>query len=162
MKSKNTSLIFLKFKKRFKTKIKMPKIMWGDISFFFKKRYNFELVYFSLINRIFKKLFFKKRNKKFYRKFWFFFKKNYPVTKKSKNARMGKGKGSFLRWVIRLKKNFTFLEIKNMNFFVAKKIMFFLEKKMKLQISALVKNDNFVERLGCNKELFYVFNKYKL
>ena len=97
MKFKNSSLILKKFKKRFKTKILVPKIVWGDMSFFFKRRYNFELVYFSFINRVLKRFFFKKRNKRFFRKIWFFFKKNFPITKKSKNSRMGKGKGSFLR-----------------------------------------------------------------
>lgn len=162
MKSKNNSLILKKFKKRFKTKIFMPKIIWGDISFFFKKRYNFELVYYSFINRVLKRFFFKKRNKRFYRKIWFFFKKNFPITKKSKNARMGKGKGSFLRWVIRLKKNFVFLEMKNINYFLAKKFCFFLEKKTKLGVSLILKNDSFVERLGCNKQIFYIFKKFKL
>lgn len=162
MKNKNTSLVLLKFKKRYKTKVKLPQLMWGDTAFFFKKRYNFELIYFSFISRVLKRFFFKKRNKRFYRKFWFFFKKNFPITKKSKNSRMGKGKGSFLRWVIRLKKNFIFLEIRNINYFLSKKFCFYLEKKLKLNIKLLVKNDIFVERLGCNKEVFFVFKKYKL
>jgi hypothetical protein len=162
MKSKNNSLILKKFKKRYKTKINIPTIRWGDISFFFKKRYNFELVYFSFISRTIKRFFLKKRNKRFYRKIWFFFKKNFPITKKSKNARMGKGKGSFLRWIIRLNKNFVFLEMKNINYFLARKICFFLEKKTRLGVNIISKNETFVERLGCNKQIFYIFKKFKL
>jgi ribosomal protein L16/L10AE len=42
---------------------------------------------------------------------------NTPLTKKSKNSRMGKGKGSLYRWLIRLPKNYKLIEFLNVNYF---------------------------------------------
>lgn len=42
---------------------------------------------------------------------------NTPLTKKSKNSRMGKGKGALYRWVIRLPRNYKLLEFKNINYY---------------------------------------------
>jgi len=41
---------------------------------------------------------------------WLFLFSKFPISKKSKNARMGKGNGYFFKWIIKLKKNFIFLE----------------------------------------------------
>ena len=43
----------------------------------------------------------------------FFVYPNYPLTKKSKNSRMGSGKGYFLRWSILMKRNSTIIKTKN-------------------------------------------------
>lgn len=58
-------------------------------------------------NRKKRSLFGKIYNKKYYtlkKKFkrWFLFRPNYIITKKSKNARMGKGKGNYKRWLIKV------------------------------------------------------------
>lgn len=47
---------------------------------------------------------------------------NFPISKKSKNARMGKGNGSFLRWVVKLAQGSTILEFKNINYYRIKKL----------------------------------------
>lgn len=38
-----------------------------------------------------------------FRRAWLGLRANYPLSKKPKNARMGKGKGSFTRWALRIK-----------------------------------------------------------
>ena len=79
----------------------------GDSGFFFKNNINFEYVYIT---------FFKKKVKKIKilnYKFWFFLSKNYPLSLKAKNSRMGKGKGDFLRWTYRLLSNYLFIEFFN-------------------------------------------------
>ena len=73
--------------------------------------------------------------------FWFFLTANYPVTKKSKNSRMGKGKGSFLRWQIRVPFNLIFLEFKILNylsyFFFFNKLKLFFGKNLKITFNFL-------------------------
>src|SRR5665647_3317251 len=40
------------------------------------------------------------------RKAWMSLRPNFPISRKSKNSRMGKGVGSFVRWSIRLRRYF--------------------------------------------------------
>lgn len=66
------------------------------------------------------KLLVKKRKK--FNKFkllqiWVFLKPNYPISKKSKNSRMGKGKGVFLRWVTKLNRGFILFEFRGINIY---------------------------------------------
>ncbi len=71
-----------------------------------------------------------KLKKKKYKLFWFFLFFNYPCRKKSKNARMGKGNGSFFSWAIKLSSFFIFAE-----FFYLKRIrLFYFLKKIKKKI----------------------------
>jgi len=94
-----------------------------------EKRYNFELIYYAVLKRVLKKKYIAKRNFKKSRKLWFFLKKNSPISKKSKNARMGKGKGTNLRWVVRLKKKFCIRGDAEYEFLFFKKNLFFYRKK---------------------------------
>jgi len=151
-----------KFKKRFTSSIVFPKLRWGTEGFFMEKRYNFELIYYAVLKRVLKKKYIAKRNFKKSRKLWFFLKKNSPISKKSKNARMGKGKGTNLRWVVRLKKNFVFAEMQNMNFFFLKKICFFIEKKIHMKLKYVrvpFKNQSY---LGAKSPIFFYSTKYRI
>lgn len=49
-------------------------------------------------------------------------KANFPISKKSKNSRMGKGKGSFVRWLIKLNQGVSIIEFKNINYYRVKKL----------------------------------------
>lgn len=57
----------------------------------------FEFIYFFFIKKFFKKVCVKTKLKANHRKVLFYCYPNYPLTKKSKNSRMGSGKGYFLR-----------------------------------------------------------------
>jgi hypothetical protein len=99
------------FKRRKPTYKLFTKLNFGNIGFFYKKQIRFEYLYFFFFKKLLKLL---NKNKyltydRFF--FWFFLKGNFPLTKKSKNSRMGKGKGMFLRWVINLLPNFIFIEL---------------------------------------------------
>ena len=74
-----------------------PILKNGNCGFFFLTNLRFEFVYLKLLRRRFRITL--KRNKKtsISRKVWLNLKANYPISKKYKNARMGKGKGSFFR-----------------------------------------------------------------
>lgn len=82
------------------------------------KNFRFESVYFLKIRSLLKLIFKKKKNVNKFKKIkvWVFLKANHPISKKSKNSRMGKGKGGFLRWVTKLNRGFIFLELKNVNY----------------------------------------------
>lgn len=49
------------------------------------------------------------------RRVWLSLRPAYPISKKSKNARMGKGHGSFFRWSIRLYPNTPFISFRGIS-----------------------------------------------
>jgi hypothetical protein len=55
-------------------------------------------------------MFKRKKKHKIYRLAWLNLRINYPISKKSRNARMGKGKGAFFRWAIKIKPLICFVE----------------------------------------------------
>lgn len=126
------------FKKRYKIGYKFPNLIFGTFSLTLCKSYNLEYIY--LYN-------FKKSLKKYYRfkksiskKVWLFIHKNYPITKKSKNARMGKGKGSLSRFCTRVVQNHNILEFSGFNL----KDIILLNKIFKKKINIPTKiNSNF-------------------
>ena len=82
----------------------------------------FEFIYWRKLKRILKRLIkrsFRVRRKsrhKFYKKTaWVFLKPNFPISRKSKNSRMGKGIGSFTRWSMRLRSNHLILKVKRLS-----------------------------------------------
>lgn len=151
-----------KFKKRWVRGILLPQLRWGTEGFFLEKQYNFELIYFAFLKRTLKKKYIAKRKFRKSRRLWFFLKKNSPISKKSKNARMGKGKGSNLRWVIRFKKNFIFAEAQNLNFFLLRKVCFFVEKKIKMKLNYIKVPLKKQSYLGSASPVFFYSLKYKI
>ena len=96
------------FKKRFKFKTNKVTLRFGNYAFLLQKATNVEFNYISFFRKILK-LFFKFKKTKL-KKIWIFLNKNFPITKKSKNARMGKGKGKLLRYCMRVNNNYTLFE----------------------------------------------------
>lgn len=115
------------FKLRGKKKWTEKKILYGDTLVYFAKEGGLDLIYFKFLKKQLKLLFkWKLHDASIYKKkVWFFVNLNFPVTKKSKNARMGKGKGGFIRWRCRIKKDAKFFETKQ---FSKYRINFFLKK----------------------------------
>lgn len=68
----------------------------------------FELIQFAFFKRCFKRISRKPLSYQHFSKkiFWVYWKANYPLTRKSKNSRMGKGKGAFSRWALRVPSHF--------------------------------------------------------
>lgn len=107
----------ISFKKRYDLGHKNLSLTWGDYAFLLEKSYNIEYIYIYNFKKILKRF---HRFKFKQKKVWLFLFKNYPLTKKSKNSRMGKGKGSLTRYCARILKNqnifefigFSLLEIK--------------------------------------------------
>lgn len=106
-------------KNRFFTKPKNIKFTFGDCAIINLKEGRLELIQLTRIKKFLKKLTHKrKRGLNFLReKLWYFGRINFFLQKKPKNARMGKGKGSMLRKIIKLRKNFVVFEFKGINFY---------------------------------------------
>jgi len=87
-------------KKRFFKKNKKPLLRFGNIGIFCLHTFRFEYRYCLFLRKFFKKMLNRRKRKiKTFlkKKTWLFIRPNYPLTHKSKNARMGKGKGNFKR-----------------------------------------------------------------
>ena len=125
------------FKKRNKKNFFFKNPKFGTIALKFNKNYILENMYLTSLKKKIK--FFFKKKKRNFSKIWFFLKKNYPISQKSKNSRMGKGKGIFERMVSRVNKNKIFLEFSNLNLILLKKLVISLKKKTNISTSLIFK-----------------------
>jgi ribosomal protein L16/L10AE len=84
-------------KKRRILKSVYPDVSFGDCGIILKSSVRFEFSYFFYMRKFIKKVI--KRRKGFtkFKKVWVFVRPNQILTKKAKNARMGKGKGKAIR-----------------------------------------------------------------
>lgn len=105
------------FKKRSILYNSKKKLNFGNYGLFFNKTTRFEFVYFFFLKKLVKNMNKNKYNLKSFFKIWIFLNSNFPISKKSKNARMGKGKGIFLRWAIFIPYNNIFIEFILFNFY---------------------------------------------
>lgn len=111
---------------------------------FFKHENRFEIKYVFSLRKILKKLFKTKttRRRRLWttpKMLWFVLFPNFVLTKKSKNARMGKGKGNFLRWTIRVKGGSVLFEFKGYN---VDRVNFFtnqIQKKLPMKLCIVYK-----------------------
>lgn len=127
------------FKKRYQMPKKKLNENIGKIILYTEKQIRFEPVYFNIFRKwlklylIFKKYPFLKN------KIWINLNLNYPISRKSKNARMGKGKGAFFRWTIILSKNHKICELKFLNNIRLASIIKNIKKKLKfIQIKKII------------------------
>lgn len=122
------------FKKRTKHKSRKLKLSIGSLGLVTRINFRFEFIYFLVLKRYLKKNLKSKFNNLLNSKIWVSLRSNYPLSRKSKNSRMGKGKGAFLRWSILTYKNQIILEFLNFSFIRAELIKrnwnFTLSKKM--------------------------------
>ena len=147
------------FKKRYKIGYKLPKLIFGDFSLTLCKSYNLEYIYIYNFKKIIKKYYFFKKNK--LKKVWLFLHKNYPLTKKSKNARMGKGKGTISRYCSRISQNHNLLEFSGFNLRELITLKKVFNKKVKIPLKI---NSNFFfnksYNFNCKNQNFFFFKKY--
>ena len=148
------------FKKRYKIGYKLPSLTFGDFSFTLCKSYNIEYIYIYNFKKNLKKYF--KFKKSTLKKVWLFLHKNYPLTKKSKNSRMGKGKGALSRYCSRIKQNHNLFEFIGFNLRDLIKLKTIFLKKTNIPVKI---QSNFFIQKGYNfknkNENFFFFKKYK-
>jgi len=143
------------FKKRKNTGYSLKKTSFGLSSLKLKKSFLLENIYLVFLKKKIKK-FVKKKTKK--AKVWFFLIENYPISRKGKNTRMGKGKGNYIRMVTRVKKNKILLEINNINTIFLKKIRLFFKKKTGLDLIVDFKK---VKQVIFRKRNISFYNSYR-
>ena len=137
--NKLTSMEQVSFKNRNRYKLKKIKLNYGNIGLVVFKNVQFEFIYFYIIKKFLKYFFkFKYSNTNFF-KIWVILKANFPISRKSKNSRMGKGKGSFIRWLIKLNQGSTIIEFKNINYFRIKKLNKYWNKLLNFNTHILIK-----------------------
>ena len=132
-----------------------PRLRFGDTGIVFKQSIRFEFIYFFFIRKFIKKLL--KKQKRFIKtqRVWVFIRPNHVLTKKAKNARMGKGKGSFVRWCSLIEKGFVFAEFTGISSLRLKKYAKRLERKFKIPLQILNTTTSFTklarkQNLGSN------------
>ena len=140
--NKISSIEQVSFKRRNKRFIKKIKLTYGDSGFIVLKAVQFEYAYFYLIRRFLKYFFKFKYSLDNYFKVWVFLKANFPVSKKSKNSRMGKGKGSFVRWMIKVNEGSTLLEFSNISNIRLKKLNKYWNKMLGFKVYFYTSNKN--------------------
>lgn len=117
---------------------KYPSVFFGDCGIILKSTIRFEFGYFFFFRKFIKKVI--KRRKGFVKtkKIWVFVRPNHVLTKKAKNARMGKGKGKFNRWCSVLPKGFILMHVKGVPIVRLRKYVIRLQNRFKfpLQVSA--------------------------
>jgi ribosomal protein L16/L10AE len=150
----------LSFKKRYKTGYSLPKLIFGDFSITLCKSYNLEYIYLYNFKKSLKKYYTFKQNT--LKKVWLFLHKNYPLTKKSKNARMGKGKGALSRYCSRVLQNHNLLELSGFNLHDVQRLKKILSKKVNIPLkitSCFFKQKNTI--LNKKNENFFFLKKYQ-
>lgn len=124
-------------KKRYFKGNKYPTLRYGTIGVYCLHTFRFEYKYCMFIRKFFKKLYRHKKRKiatasKW--RTWLFVRPNYVLTHKSKNARMGKGKGNFKRWCTIIYPGRVFIEHTNISPHLYRAYIAKLKNKLKLQL----------------------------
>lgn len=88
-----------------------------------KRGGRFEYIYFFHVKKIFKRLCANRKSYFIRRQILFFVSSNFPLSKKAKNARMGSGKGYFLRWSIRTRKNSTLIYVRGIPLVILRRVV---------------------------------------
>ena len=132
------------FKKRQNCKVNQFFFKFTETSLILSKSSNIEYNYISYFKKVLKKFFKFKKTK--LKKVWIFLNKNFPITKKSKNSRMGKGKGKVVRYCMKTCNNYVLFEFSGFNIKsllrVKKLFSFKLKTHMFIFSNFLIKKNN--------------------
>jgi len=120
------------------------KFCFGDKGLFSKMQFRIEKIHIKIIRKLIKKRYRKKVKKiRVYNKYWIRFSQNLFLTKKSKNARMGSGRGRYIRSAFVLKTNSSFIEFKNYDYYFLGWIKKRIYYKLNIFFFILIKNFKF-------------------
>lgn len=123
-----------KLKKKFK-------FLLGDSAIIILKNSNLDYVYFFIFKKLIKKLYKIKNYKNLKKRIWIYLMMNIPITKKSKNSRMGKGKGLLMRWTCRVSSNCKLFEFYKINFNILNNYTKLWSKKINLPLTLISKKN---------------------
>jgi len=149
-----------KFKFRNLLSPKIFKLVWGDCGIFFYQQGRFEFSYYLFLKKLIKKLIKKATYTYNTRKYWLFIRPNLLLSKKSKNSRMGKGKGDPTRWAFRSKIYSPLIEFVGINYTIIRKIKNFLQTKIRVRLVFIRKQGLDYQNVGKKNLSFNLFQKY--
>lgn len=144
-------------KKRSFRSSRLPALRYGTVGIYCLSTFRFEYRYCLFLRKFFKRLF-KRRKRKVRtmcrKKTWLFIRPNYTLTHKSKNARMGKGKGPFKRWCTIVYPGRIFIEHANITPKVYSRYLWKMRIKMKLDLKMIHKAFSTLKRQAVNTGVF--------
>ena len=131
-----------------------PKLAFGDCGIIIKTSIRFEFNYLFYMRKFIKKVLKKRKGFTKSKKVWIFIRPNHVLSKKTKNSRMGKGKGKPMRWCSILPKGFVLMHIQGVPPIRLQKYVNRLQSRFKflMQVSPTKFNttkQEYVKLLGC-------------
>lgn len=151
-------------KNRFFSVPKKINFKLGDSLIISLKEARIELLHIGKMKRLLRKLL-TKRMSGWYsirEKIWYYGKTYFYLQKKSKNSRMGKGKGTADRKVLRIKKNFVLFECKGMSLYKLKWFVNKINKKLNFKFSFFFKKLILKTNWFNKKTYSFYYKKYLL
>lgn len=150
------------FKRRGVPLTKKLYLSFGTHGIFSAKAARFELIYFVILRKILKKHRKYVKDRTVYpKRIWFWLRKNYIVSKKSKNARMGKGKGKFLRYAVYIVKNSIVLEFYGWHLNSIKSVTSKFSKKITLNLDIVYNTNMHILHKSCCNNYNYSYQLIK-
>lgn len=127
---------------------RLPRLKYGTAGLYCLHTFRFEYKYCLFLRKTFKSMFRRRRRKiatYCRRKSWMFIRPNYTLTRKSKNARMGKGKGNFKRWCTIVYPGRIFIEHLNVSPRVYLRYLRKVNIKLKVHLKSIHVVKNFIK-----------------
>lgn len=139
------------------------KLKFGEFGFLVSREGRLEFVQLNFIKKYIKILFRKsKHTPENFKKVWYSLSANHVIQCKSKNSRMGKGKGLVERRIIRVYKNTILFEFFGVSFYKLCNITKKINKKLNFKIILISNKISFYKNpFKLNSPVKY-FNKYLL
>lgn len=103
--------------------LSLPSLAQGDTGVLFKQGFRLDLVYLKLMRRALRRIIRRYRYLSHSRHVWVNLKPGYPISKKGKNARMGKGHGAFFRWAIRVPPHTLLLSLRGLSVYGGQRLI---------------------------------------
>jgi len=149
-------------KKRFFKTLKLPKLRFGTVGIYCLYSFRFEYRYCLFFRKFFKRAS-KRRKRKIRthqrRRTWLFIRPNYTLTHKSKNSRMGKGKGNFKRWCTIVYPGRIFIEHLNAPVSKYKRYLLKMRIKTKLILRLITNHRQAIKQPTITSKLSFTSNK---
>ena len=163
----DTSLTNIKFhKQRTFSFSKKPKLIAGEYGIIASNESKMELIHLTFLKKCLKVFNIKKKsnNKNSIKnlKIWLSILPNATASRKSKNSRMGKGKGMFDRWMFKIQQGSVIAEFIGVPKYRLIKMVNYLNKKFKIKLHILskVRNSSICNWAKQNQSIDF-FNKYR-
>lgn len=149
-------------KNRFFRNPKKPKLIFGDFGLITKNEGRLEFVQLSSLKKIVKTLIKKKKSNIdiIREKIWYFGRPNFLIQKKSKNSRMGKGKGLIERKVIRIRRGVILFEFLGVSIIKLKKLIKKINKFLNVKFDVLYRYKIYFNLWSKRNRYIYYHDKY--